>query len=204
VTEDVSAARYWEAIYEAGRPGWDLGAPAPPLAGAIARGLVAPPARVAVLGAGYGHDALFFARAGFAVTGFDFAAPAVLAARRAAEEAGLAARCRFEQRDIFDLGRERPGAFDLVVEHTCFCAIDPSRRPEYVRVAAAILRPGGRLLGLFYLRPANPTGPPWPAEREEIERLFTREGPFRLLSAEIPADSVERRLGREWLVTLER
>src|SRR6476661_8739482 len=47
------------------------------------------------------------------------------------EAQGLQAK--LEQADLFELDMRWRGAFDLVVEHTCFCAIDPARRAEYVR-----------------------------------------------------------------------
>lgn len=197
MSADPSLPAFWEDLY-AGPPPWDLGEPAPPFVSLLARGEVAPPGRVAVLGCGRGHEALLFARRGFDVVGFDFAAPAVEAGRQAARAAGLEARCRFEMRDIFAI----EGAFDLVVEHTCFCAIDPARREDYVATVARILKPGGLLLGLFYLRPNDPKGPPWPSERAELERVFVHEGPFDLVSERVPADSIARRAGREWLTVL--
>jgi SAM-dependent methyltransferase len=204
VPADSSAPAFWEAHYGGpAAPPWDLGEPAPPFRSALARGDLAPPGRIALLGAGRGHDALLFARAGFEVVGFDFAAPAVAAATAAAEGAGLAARCRFLRRDIFSLGRDFAGAFDAVAEHTCFCAIEPARRAEYVDTVARILKPGGILLALFYLRPNDPNGPPWPSERADLERLFVAEGPFSLRRAHVPEDSHERRRGREWLASLE-
>ena len=74
-----------------------------------------------------------------------------------------------EQRDVFTLGRDYAGAFDGVWEYTCFCAIDPARREEYVRVLHDILRPGGLLLACFFPLREGGDGPPFPVSRADIE-----------------------------------
>ncbi len=87
-------------------------------------------------------------------------------------------------------------------EYTCFCAIDPTRRAEYVEVLHAILKPGGTLLGCFYpLRDGN-DGPPFPVARAEIEALLASG--FRIVESAAPAASVERRRGLEWLIRAVR
>jgi len=123
----VSTAAFWEGLYAARQDGWELGEPAPALVQRLDAGLPLPPGtRVAVPGAGRGHDARLLARRGYQVTGFDFAEAAVREARRLAEEEGV--RVAFERRDVFSLATDYGGAFDAVWEYTCFCAIDPARR----------------------------------------------------------------------------
>ena len=138
----VSSPDFWEERYATGGDGWELGRAAPPLVDFVE---TTPPApgRVAVVGCGRGHDARFLAGRGYDVTGFDFSTAAVTAARALARREGVAVR--FEQQDLFTLARDYAHAFDGVWEYTCFCAIDPARRAEYVRVVEAILKPGGWL-----------------------------------------------------------
>jgi SAM-dependent methyltransferase len=157
-------------------------------------------AHVAVPGAGRGHDARLLARHGYRVTAFDFAEPAVAEARRLAVEEGVA--IAVEARDVFTLAQDHAGAFDAVWEYTCFCAIDPARREEYVRVLHAIVRPGGILLACFYPLREGTEGPPFPVSREAIEHVLA--GRFTVLEAGPPARSAERRRGLEWLVRARR
>ena len=202
----VSAAAFWEDLYARGHDGWDLGQPAPPLAAWLAAGGRFAPAgagdaaRVAVPGCGRGHDARLLARAGYRVAGFDFAAAAVGEARDLARAEGVPVS--FEQRDVFTLAADHPGAFDGVWEYTCFCAIDPGRREEYVRLVHALLRPGGTLLGCFFPLREGGDGPPFPVSRPEIERVLAPW--FDVLEAGPPAESVEQRRGLEWLVRARR
>ena len=197
----VSTAAFWDGLYAARQDGWELGEPAPALVQRLEAGLPLPPGtRVAVPGAGRGHDARLLARRGYQVTGFDFAEAAVREARRLAEEEGV--RVAFERRDVFSLATDYRGAFDAAWEYTCFCAIDPARRGEYVDVLHDVLRPGGLLLGCFYPLRGGTDGPPFPVSREGIEAALAPR--FDLLESAPPAASPERRRGLEWLILARR
>ena len=158
------------------------------------------PARIAVPGCGRGHDCRLLASRGYRVWGFDFAEAAVTEARRLASREGVSVAV--ERRDVFTLDKDYRGFFDGVWEYTCFCAIDPARREEYVQIIHAILRPGGRLLACFYPLREGTDGPPFPVSRPEIERVLASK--FRILQSGPPGRSVERRQGLEWLVLAER
>ena len=194
----VSGADFWSDLYARGGDGWDLRQPAPPLVDYVER--TPPPAgRVAVPGCGRGHDVRYLASRGYAAVGFDFSPAAVAQARALAKTEGVAAE--FVQRDIFTLERAFPHAFDGVWEYTCFCAIDPRRRVEYVRTMAAILKPGGWLLACFFPMRRRAAGPPFPVSEHEVRRLFA--GRFRLERAFQPR-SVRPRQGQEWMVLLRK
>jgi SAM-dependent methyltransferase len=195
----VSTPAFWEQLYASGGDGWDLGEASPPLVDVVER--TPPPlGRVAVPGCGRGHDVRFLASRGYEVVGYDFSTAAVEAAR------ALAARDRvrvtFEQRDVFTLGQDAARAFDGVWEYTCFCAIDPARRDEYVRTVAAILRPGGWLLACFFPLHTAGAGPPFPVTQAELRRRFAPA--FRFERAQPPLRSARGRQGREWLVFARR
>jgi len=190
----VNEPGFWEGLYDRREDGWELGRPAPPLAAYLRH--PPPLGSVAVLGCGRGHDARLFARLGYRVWAFDFAAQAVREAVRLAEAEGL--RIVFEKQDIFDLPRQYAAFFDGVWEYTCFCAIDPARRSEYVRVVSRILKPDGWLLACFYPMREGTDGPPFPVTEAEIRRLFTPT--FTFVESYVPAESVERRTGLEWMV----
>jgi hypothetical protein len=140
------------------------------------------------------------ARHGYRVTAFDFADAAVAEARRLAALDGV--DVAVEQRDVFTLGRGYAGAFDGVWEYTCFCAIEPARREEYVQVLHTILRAGGLLLACFFPLRAGGDGPPFPVSRGDIDRALA--GRFTVLRAGPPGRSAERRRDLEWLVEARR
>lgn len=189
----------WEQRYQDGKTGWDLSDPAPPFV-TLLQSVDAPePGRMAVLGAGRGHDALLFADRGFEVVGFDVAPSAIAAATQATKARKLSAQ--FLQRDIFALEPEFAGQFDYVLEHTCFCAIDPELRPDYVNLVQWLLRPGGELIALFWAH-SMPGGPPFGSTVEELQQRFA--GPLETLSFELATDSVPSRQGAEYLCRFRR
>ena len=197
----VGEPGFWEGLYAEGNDGWELREPAPGLVAWLAEGRLGPEgACVAVPGCGRGHDARLLAQRGYQVVGFDFAEAAVKEARALAAAEGSAAR--FERRDIFTLAADFAEAFDAVWEYTCFCAIDPARRADYVEVVRAILKPGGTLLGCFYPLREGGDGPPYPVALAEVEQLLAPG--FRVEESRAPAASVERRHGLEWLVRATR
>lgn len=190
-------ATFWEEKYQDGATRWDLGQPAPPFVRLLTSSEPPLPGRIAVLGAGRGHDALLFAEHGFEVVAFDFAPSAIEAGIEAARSRGLSAQ--FLQRDIFALGAEFKSSFDYVLEHTCFCAINPDQRSEYVNVMRSILRPGGKLIGLFWAH-ERADGPPFGVAIEALHQHFSSS--FDFLSLELAPDSVESRRGEEYLACL--
>lgn len=194
----VSAPEFWTDLYARNADGWELRQPAPPLVEFIE--LTPPPSgRVAVPGCGRGHDVRYLRRRGYDAVGFDFSPSAIAEARGLAKAEGSAAE--FVQRDIFGLARDYANAFDGIWEYTCFCAIDPERRREYVRTVAAILRPGGWLLACFFPLRRRAAGPPFPVAQTEVRRLLLPR--FRIERAYAPR-SVRLRLGQEWMVLLRK
>jgi len=195
----VSTPDFWDDLYARGGDGWELGAPALPLVDFFATNRL-DGTRVAVPGCGRGHDARFLASLGYETVGLDFSPAALAAARALAAREGSSAQ--FEARDVFTLGRERPNAFDGVWEYTCFCAIDPVRRAEYVASLAGAVRPGGWLLACFFPLRGAPAGPPFPVSMDEVRRVLRPA--FRIDRAFPPVRSVRGRQGREWMVLARR
>ena len=184
---------YWEQRYQEGTSRWDLGQVAPPFVTLLNSPTAPPAGQAAVLGCGRGYDAIFLAEHGFEVVGFDFAPSAIAAATGLAQSTGSPAK--FLQRDIFDLA-EFSGAFNYVIEHTCFCAIDPSQRPAYVQMVRTLLQPEGELISLFWAH-SRPEGPPFGVTLAAIQQYF--ETDFEILSLVPVTDSVPERQGEEYL-----
>ena len=192
---DVSSPTFWDELYHRARQPWDLGGPTPALIELI-ESTTLPSGRIAVPGCGRGHDVRYLATRGHDAIGFDFVERAVTAARTLARIEQSAAR--FESRDVFGLGAEYPAAFDAAWEYTCYCAIDPARRAEYVEVLATILRPGGALLACFFPTSGGTGGPPFTVDVGEMRRLLSRQ--FTIEREFVPANSPPERRGQELAV----
>lgn len=199
MSNDVNSPNFWQTIYHQGHTGWDLGGPTPVFQRLLQSGAY-PPGHMMVLGAGLGHDARLFARAGFQVTAVDFA-PAAVQYMRLHNDAQ--APVAVVKSDIFSLPPLLSGQFDYVLEYTCYCAIDPQRHAEYARVVAGLLKPGGTYIALAFPTDARDGGPPFAVSPEELIDLLQEEG-LTLQHSELPADSVGPRRGREELLILSK
>lgn len=183
---------YWEARYAAGDMPWEKGEPSPGLVDFLAAHPGLPRGRVLVPGCGTGHDARALAAAGFAVTGLDVAPSAVRLAAERTRAAGL--RAEFLRGDF--LRDEPPARFDLVFEHTLYCAIPPEDRGLYAAAARRWLRPGGRLLAVHYMI-ADREGPPFGCTQAELMERFQPH--FELLAGWVPR-SYPNRTGLELML----
>jgi SAM-dependent methyltransferase len=139
----VWSDRYKEA---SNQPPWDMKSENPLLREILPQ-IKIPKSRILVLGCGNGHDANFFAKAGHLVTGVDFSGDAIEQAQKLyADTPDL----KFIQADVFKLPENFEKNFDIVFEHTLFCAIDPTQRNDLIKVYRQCLNEHGHLLGIFF------------------------------------------------------
>jgi methyl halide transferase len=189
----------WESHYISKDMPWEKGAAHPALVDYLVENEVR--GRVLVPGCGMGHDVRALAARGAEAVGLDIA-PSAVAAAQAIPSVGAEA---YVPGDFFALSPELVGTFDWVFEHTCFCAIDRSRRAAYVESAHIALKRGGQLLAIFYLDPGNDSpdeGPPFEVSLAELDRLFLLR--FELLKEWLPARTYPGREGREWMRVFRR
>jgi len=187
----------WNRRYAENDTPWDKGAAHPVLRDMLTHGALG--GRVLVPGCGTGHDVRELAQRGLSVTGLDVAPLALAGARdydKIADEI-------YELGDFFAFASGQREPFDGLFEHTCFCAIDPLRRADYAAAAAAALKPGGRLLAVFFTDPDHDgEGPPHGCTRGELDGLFG--GKFRLLEEHVEIPTFPERRGQELLRLYER
>jgi SAM-dependent methyltransferase len=188
----------WEAAYRRGETPWEKGAPHPALLDFLREnGPLA--GEILVPGCGFGHDVRALSTATNHVIGIDLAPFAIEKARTfpcvANEEYSLA--------DFFSLGADAGRTFDVIFEHTCFCAIDPGLRGKYVETVVRLLKPGGKLIAIFFLNPDHDDeGPPFGVTRGELEKLFGTQ--FALEREWIPARTFPGREERELMRVLRK
>ena len=184
---------YWNQLYrDETRPGWDMDGATPLVKEMLdlARPLgLRPGCDLVVPGCGYGHDAAELEATGFAVTGLDFAPLAIQGAMHRYGD-----RVAWSQADWFTT---KLGPWDAIFDHTCFVAMAPERRADYVAACARRLRPGGLWLGAFFHTVVNP-GPPFAIAMADLRALV--EPRFEVLYLRAAAHSHPRRAGREYLL----
>lgn len=197
-TPKIENAEYWTSVYEKeGTPRWDLAAPSPVLTDMLPR-LKLPKSRILVLGCGEGHDAALFAEAGHVVTAVDFSKEGL---RRGQEKYGHLSNLFFHEMNIFDIPTDWNHSFDLVVEHTCFCAIPPDQREEMVRLWRRMLHEQGQLLSIFFVMEKR-SGPPFGITEWEARKHLEKY--FHFLFWSRWRQSVPTRQGRELFVLAKK
>ncbi len=186
----INEDRDWEALYQANDTFWDHGEASPGLVDYLAANSSLPLGQALVPGCGRGHDARALAQAGWAVTGLDLAPSSVPLAKHLADEERLPIDYR-----IGDFLSDEPHQpFDIVFEHTLFCAIPPTRRSDYVQALRSWLKPGGLYLAVNYMITEDNGEPPFSTTTAELDERFGE--PFELLRRWTPR-SYESREGKE-------
>lgn len=187
---DANNDSWWTNIYCTETPRWDLGAPAHALPSLVPK-LKLQRARILVAGAGTGNDAAWFAEQGHLVTAVDFSEEAILRAKAKYEHLS---NLKFLRADIFAPPPEFTAAFDVVFEHTLFCAITPSRRDELIKIWRRVLTDDGHLMGVFFVMD-KPIGPPYGGSEWELRQRLHKG--FQPLYWTRLRDSQANRLGHE-------
>ena len=67
---------------------------------------------------------------------------------------------------------EHQGQYDLILEQTFFCALNPVLRERYVEKMSSLLKPEGNLAGLLFNREFDREGPPFGGTLTEYDSLF--------------------------------
>ena len=101
--------------------------------------------------------------------------------------------------DFFDL---QDSNFDLILEQTFFCALDPSLRESYAIKMNNLLREKGKLAGLLFDFPLTEKGPPFGGDINEYKKLFFEH--FRIKTLERAYNSIKPRNGNELFFIFEK
>ena len=188
-------AAYWSGRYQQQDTGWDAGSITTPLKEYIDQ-LQNRELKILIPGAGNAHEAEYLFNAGF---------KNVFICDLAQEPLdNFLKRCpgfdpdHLLLRDFFDL----PAGYDLILEQTFFCALNPSLRPEYFKKMEEILNPGGRLVGLLFNDALNSNKPPFGGSKEEY--LGYLPSSFSIKTFEPAYNSIQPRQGRELFMNLQR
>ncbi|MEK7356267.1 MAG: methyltransferase domain-containing protein [Bdellovibrionota bacterium] len=194
---DANASDWWSELYRGNEARWDKNAPSPALSLLVPQ-LKLQRSRILVLGCGQGHDAAWFAQAGHLVTGIDFSDEAIA---RAKATYGHVHDLTFIKGDAFRLPPSMDGAFDIVFEHTLYCAISPERRNELVKAWRRALVETGHLMGVFFTFD-KPMGPPFGGSEWELRSRLAKS--FRPLYWQRLRNSIPERLGTELYVYADK
>lgn len=191
----VLDANYWNSRYLKGQAGWDLGEISTPLKIYIDQ-LEQKNLKILIPGAGNAHEAIYLLENGFTnVTVIDFAEEAIQKLSLKLQRINPS-NFHLIQDDFF----HHVGKYDLILEQTFFCAIQPERRTDYVNHTHQLLAAKGKIAGLLFNTNFPFEGPPFGGSKEEYQKLFIAKFEIKMMVSAY--NSVMKRQDSELFIKL--
>ena len=189
------SSEYWNTRYNENDFGWDTGDITTPLKTYFDQ-LTDKSLKILIPGAGNSYEAEYLFKNGFKnVFVLDFAE---------APLKNIKTRCKdfpasqLIQDDFF----KHAGQYDLIIEQTFFCAIDPKLRVDYAKHMPALLKPKGKLVGLMFDTVFEKEGPPFSGNKEEYLKYFSPY--FNFNTFDKCYNSIKPREGRELFINFSK
>lgn len=187
---------YWSKRYEQKNDGWDIGSISTPLQEYIHQ-LTDKKISILIPGCGNSYEAAYLLQNGFNnITLVDISSTLCkIIAHKFAPYIGkgLSIICG----NFFELN----GQYDLILEQTFFCALDPRLRKSYADKMQCLLKPSGKLVGVFFDRNFE-GGPPFSGSESEYRQLFQQQ--FSISIMQLCYNSILPRKGSELFVKLKK
>ena len=188
---------YWSQRYQNKQTGCDIGQISAPLKEYIDQ-LENKEMSILIPGCGNAYEAQYLLQAGFEnVTLVDISG-VLIEQLKAQFYPTYQHKLHLIHGDFFEI----KGSFDLIIEQTFFCALEPKFRPDYALKMAELLRNNGKLVGLMFNRHFMHEGPPFGGSKEEYEAYFSEY--FKLKYFSECYNSIEPRSGSELFICLLR
>jgi SAM-dependent methyltransferase len=188
--------KYWNDRYIDKNTAWDIGYPSTPLVQYIDQ-LKDKDIAILIPGGGNSYEAEYLLQQGFTnVTVVDIS-EFVAENLRKKYSAYLDKGLKIIHADFFKLDTQ----YDLVLEQTFFCALDPALRKNYVEKMQELLKPNGKIAGLLFNRSFDES-PPFGGDINEYNQLFNKQ--FEIKTMQPCYNSIEKRAGNELFIILQR
>lgn len=185
---------FWTERYKSGQTGWDIGYVSTPIKEYIDQ-LKDKSLKILIPGAGNAYEAEYLFKEGFTnVTVIDIS-PIPL--QKLQERIPKEFHHNLVQINFFDFN----GQFDLILEQTFFCAINPALRQEYAAKMLTLLKPGGKLAGVLFNVPLFSDRPPFGGNKEEYVKYF--KDSFQIRYFDECYNSIPPRDGAELFILME-
>lgn len=183
--------KYWASRYLENKIGWDLGKASQPIV-TFFDSLKNKELDILLPGAGNSHEGIHLYQKGFKKTHLlDIALPVI---------DNLKQQFPFLADNVIHINYfEHLAKYDVIVEQTFFCALEPRFRESYVKHTHSLLKDGGFIIGLLF-NFKNDDGPPFGGSILEYKELF--EPYFEIAILEPSYNSEPTRQGKELFIKL--
>jgi len=195
VESPETTPEYWEQRWKESQTGWDIGYPSTPIKEYFEQ-VNNTDIKILIPGCGNAWEGELLNSMGFTqVYMIDIAPTAV---EHIKDRIPQLPEDRIILGDFFELEEQ----FDIIVEQTFFCALNPEKRMDYAMKAHELLKPGGKLVGLLFDCHFGNPHPPFGGTKQEYLTYF--EAMFDIEVMDRAYNSIKPRLGRELFVRLRK
>ena len=186
---------FWNNRYKDQQTGWDIGYPSTPLQSFV-DSLSKKDIAILIPGCGRAYEAEYLHQNEFKnVTILDISPLALEAFSNRVVD--------FPQSNLIESNFfDHSGHYDLIIEQTFFCAIDPKLRASYVKHCHNLLKDNGKIVGLLFAEEFDNDHPPFGGTKKEYQQLFSTH--FDIESMHIATNSIEARKGKEFFINLKK
>ena len=179
-------ASFWDNHYSSNHTPWQIETPQQALTQYIES--ISSSKKILVPGCGTCPELKYLSETRHDITGLDISALAVQKAGEEIKEANLLVG------DFFEHPFEN-NSFDIIYERTFFCALHPTQRHHYAQRMKDLLKPGGKLVGYFFIHQKE-TGPPFGITEQDFIEIIK---PYFTIEEKVLArDSIEFFQGKEY------
>lgn len=187
--------KYWQTQWEKEKTGWDIGYSSPAIEEYILQ-YTNKETRVLIPGCGNAYEVEFLWNLGFRnITVLDIAPTAVeILKTKYKEMKGVSVICE----DFFN----HHGNYDLIIEQTFFCALNPDFRTQYAEKMHELLNHNGKIIGVMFNKIFEKEGPPFGGSIAEYQSIFSKY--FEIQKMEVCYNSIEPRKGSEIFINLKK
>lgn len=186
---------YWENLYQTEDTGWNIGHISTPIKTYIDQ-LENKALKILIPGAGNSYEAEYLWNNGFTnLYILDIAKQPLENFKKRVPDFP---ENQLLLKDFFTLD----DTFDLIIEQTFFCALNPDLRSQYVNKMSELIKPKGKLAGLLFDFPLSNDGPPFGGSKEEYISRFSDD--FHLNTLEKSYNSIKPRADKELFFIFEK
>ena len=186
---------YWDEKYAENKTGWNIGYISTPIKNYIDQ-LTDTSLKILIPGAGNSYEAEYLWNKGFKnLFILDISKQPLINFKK--RVTGFP-DTHLIHKDFF----ETEGTFDLIIEQTFFCALDPKLRRNYAIKMFDLLSNKGKLVGLLFDFELTVEGPPFGGDKEEYITYF--KDLFKIKILERSYNSIKPRMNRELFFIFEK
>ena len=186
---------YWDEKYAENKTGWNIGYISTPIKNYIDQ-LTDTSLKILIPGAGNSYEAEYLWNKGFKnLFILDISKQPLINFKK--RVTGFP-DTHLIHKDFF----ETEGTFDLIIEQTFFCALDPKLRRNYAKKMSNLLSNKGKLVGLLFDFELTVEGPPFGGDKEEYITYF--KDLFKIKILERSYNSIKPRMNRELFFIFEK